>query len=331
MYNTALQPNNDFSMSLTVWNDIAKQQITESRVIPLSVNRTIHSRHFIEANTKAVDIFHLREDCIVPVFSKDNELTISHQMFIETILGAAYRMFPNEAIDAPDIVVSHIIKGRIPEAIHKPVSQLLESDKTIYYERMAFCFEIPTIYEDVAGNRLNLSIGGVRAYNHENLYSRKTMERFKVFIGFKNLVCCNLCVSTDGLKSDMRVMSVQELFEQSLRLFQQYNAQAHLTQMSQLQHHTLTEHQFAQLIGKTRLYQFLPPRERKALPTMEFTDSHINAIARAYYSDENFAKRAQQMILTFGEYIISLRERINRATSTPSSTARSMPPTLLRA
>ena len=36
MYNTALQPNNDFSMGLTVWNDIAKQQITESRVIPLS-------------------------------------------------------------------------------------------------------------------------------------------------------------------------------------------------------------------------------------------------------------------------------------------------------
>ena len=290
MYNTALQPNNDFSMGLTVWNDITKQQITESRVIPLSANHTTHSRHFIEANTKAVDISHLREDCIVPVFSKDNELTISHQMFIETILGAAYRMFPNEAIDAPDIVVSHIIKGRIPEAIHKPVSQLLETDKTIYYERMAFCFEIPTIYEDVAGNRLNLSIGGVRAYNHENLYSRKTMERFKVFIGFKNLVCCNLCVSTDGLKSDMRVMSVQELFEQSLRLFQQYNAQAHLSQMSQLQNRALTEHQFAQLIGKTRLYQFLPPKERKALPTMEFTDSHINAIARAYYSDDNFGR-----------------------------------------
>ena len=178
MFSTALQPNDSFSTGLTVWNDIAQAQAMESRVIPLSTNQphhTIHSRHFIEANTKAVDISHLREDCIVPVFSKDNELTISHQMFIETVLGAAYRMFPNEAIDAPDIVVSHIIKGRIPEAIHKPVSQLLESDKTIYYERMAFCFEIPTIYEDVAGNRLNLSIGGVRAYNHENLYSRKTM------------------------------------------------------------------------------------------------------------------------------------------------------------
>ena len=291
MYSTALQPNQDFATSaLTVWHNVAQQPITESRVIPLSASNTRHSRHFIEANTRAVEIEHLREDCIVPVFSKDNELTISHQMFIETVLGAAYRMFPNEAIDAPDIVVSHIIKGRIPEAIHKPVSQLLESDKTIYYERMAFCVEIPTIYEDVAGNRLNLSIGGVRAYNHENLYSRKTMERFKVFIGFKNLVCCNLCISTDGLKSDMRVMSVQELFEQSLGLFQQYDTQKHLSLMSQLQQQSLTEHQFAQLIGKTRLYQFLPPKERKMLPSMEFTDSHINSIARAYYSDENFGR-----------------------------------------
>ena len=290
MFSTALQPNDSFSTGLTVWNDIAQQQSAESRVIPLSANQTIHSRHFIEANTKAVDISHLREDCIVPVFSKDNELTISHQMFIETVLGAAYRMFPNEAIDAPDIVVSHIIKGRIPEAIHKPVSQLLESDKTIYYERIAFCFEIPTIYEDVAGNRLNLSIGGVRAYNHENLYSRKTMERFKVFIGFKNLVCCNLCVSTDGLKSDMRVMSVQELFEQALYLFQQYDTRKHLSLMSRMQEQSLTEHQFAQLIGKTRLYQFLPPRKRKTLPAMEFTDSHINAIAKAYYADENFGR-----------------------------------------
>ena len=290
MYSTALQPNADFSTDLTVWNDIAKQQAQESRIIPLSVNSTHHSRHFIEANTKPVDIEYLSNDCIVPVFSKDNELTISHQMFIETVMSAAYRMFPTEVIDAPDIVVSHIIKGRVPEAIHKPVSQLLESDKTIYYERMAFCFEIPSIYEDVAGNRLNLSIGGVRAYNHENLYSRKTMERFKIFIGFKNLVCCNLCVSTDGLKSDLRVGNVQELFDCAVSLFQQYNAPAHITHLSRMREQSLSEHQFAQLIGKTRLYQFLPPKERKALPAMEFTDSHINAIARAYYSDENFSR-----------------------------------------
>ena len=249
-----------------------------------------HTRHFIEANTTPTTIEHLRDDCVVPVFSKDNEVTISHQAFIETLLGAAYRVFPREAIDAPDIVVSHIIKGRIPEAIHKPVRELLDSDKTIYYERMAFCIEIPTIYQDIDGNRLNLSIGGVRAYNHENLYSRKGVEKFKIFIGFKNLVCCNLCVSTDGLKSDLRVMSVQELFDATVRLFETYNTDAHLRLMSNMLNYSLTEHQFAQLIGKTRLYQYLPTAERKMLPAMEFTDGHINSVAKSYYSDENFGR-----------------------------------------
>ena len=121
---------------------------------------------FIEANTKEVTIEHLKDDCIVPVFSKDNEITISHPNFIESVWEAANRVFPSESIELPEIRVSHIIKGRTPEAIHKPVKELLEEDKTIYYERMMFCFEIPTIYEDIAGNRLNLTIGGVRSYNH---------------------------------------------------------------------------------------------------------------------------------------------------------------------
>ena len=251
----AFQPNPEFAVGLNL--PVKEATIVEERsVTPIVSLGTIpRTRHFIEANTKPVDMAHLKNDCVVPVFSKDNEVTISHQSFIETVLGAAHRMFPQEAIDTPDIVVSHIIKGRIPEAIHKPVNQLLETDKTIYYERMAFCFEIPSIYEEVAGNRLNLSIGGVRAYNHENLYSKKTAEKFKVFIGFKNLVCCNLCVSTDGFKRELRAMSVQELFKASLQLFQQYDAERHIRQMAALQRQSISEHQFAQLIGKARLYQ----------------------------------------------------------------------------
>lgn len=132
---------------------------------------------------------HLKEDCITPVFAKDNELTIPHPAFIDTVYDAANTFFSGESIDKPDIRVSHIIKGRIPEAIHKPANQLLESDKTIYYERCAFIIQIPTIYETVNGNKLILTIGGVRAYNHTNLYSKKGAERFKVFIGFTCKVC----------------------------------------------------------------------------------------------------------------------------------------------
>ena len=55
--------------------------------------------HFINANTTEVDIQHLKNDCIVPVFSKDNELTVSHPVFIETVYKAAQEFFRNEQID----------------------------------------------------------------------------------------------------------------------------------------------------------------------------------------------------------------------------------------
>ena len=237
---------------------------------------------------------HLRDECVVPVFSKDNEITISHPNFIESVWDAASQVFPNERIEEPSIRVSHVIKGRIPEAIHKPVNQLLESDKTIYYERMMFCFEIPTIHEDIAGNRLNLTIGGVRSYNHENLYSKKGVEKFKVFIGFKNLVCCNMCVSTDGFKSELKVMEVDDLLTSVIQLFQGYNISKHLYYMNAYRDSYMTEHQFCQFLGKSRLYQYLPSIEKKKLPSMLMTDTQIGLVAKAYYSDENFALPSNQ-------------------------------------
>ena len=240
---------------------------------------------FIEANTKEVTMQYLKEECITPVFSKDNEVTISHSSFIETVWEAANKVFSNERIEEPAIRVSHVIKGRIPEAIHKPVNQLLESDKTIYFERMMFCFEIPTIYEDIAGNRLNLTIGGVRAYNHENLYSKKGAEKFKVFIGFKNLVCCNMCVSTDGYRSELKVMSTTELFNAVVRLFQEYNIAQHMYYMSAYKDTYMRESQFAQFLGRCRLYQFLPVDQKKKLPQMLMTDTQIGLVAKAYYND----------------------------------------------
>ena len=47
------------------------------------------ANHFIEANTQEVTLHHLKHDCITPVFAKDNELTINHAAFVETIQEAA--------------------------------------------------------------------------------------------------------------------------------------------------------------------------------------------------------------------------------------------------
>ena len=251
---------------------------------------------FIEANTKAVTLSHLQNDCITPVFSKDNEVTISHNQFIETAWECAQRMFRNCTVEEPEIRVSHIVKGRTPEAIHKAVKDLTDEDKTIYYERMMFCIEIPTVTEVIDGCRLNLTVGGVRAYNQENLYSKKGFEKFKVFIGFKNMVCCNMCVATDGLAGEMRVTNTQELTAKITELIASYNAKRHLERMRALLDTSMSESQFAQMVGKARLYQFLSPAQRKQLPEFEFTDCQLNVIARAYYNDTACACDRQREI-----------------------------------
>lgn len=260
----------------------------DATIVSEETTRVKKVNHFIEANTMEIDLQHLQSDCIVPVFSKDNELTISHNAFIETVWEAANTFFTGETIDKPDIRVSHIVKGRIPEAIHKPANQLLESDKTQYFERMMFCFEIPTIYETVEGNKLTLSVGGVRAYNQMNLYSKKTVEKFKVFVGFKNMVCCNLCVYTDGYLSNLEVSSTGDLYRSVLEMFHAYNPAKHIHLMQTLGNSYLTEHQFCQILGKMRLYQCLPQGYQKSVPRLLITDTQINSVAKAYIQDENF-------------------------------------------
>lgn len=261
-------------------------EVVESR--PLQEVKEDKRGGFIEANTHAVTLAHLKYDTIVPVFAKDNEVTISHPSFIETIQKAACDYFQGESVQDPQVRVSHIIKGRTPDAIHKSVKELVDSEKTIYYERMAFTIEIPSVYEVVNGNRLNLTVGGVRAYNHENLYSKKSAERFKIFVGFKNLVCTNMCISTDGFKSEVRVTSTQELYKAMFKLLREYSPARQLYELQSLTDNYMTEHQFAQFIGKTRLYQCLPHQKRKMLPELLLTDTQMNLVAKSYYYDENF-------------------------------------------
>lgn len=257
---------------------------------------------FIEANTQEVNLFNLKNDCVIPVFSKDNERTIAHQEFIEIAQNSVSKVFPHHSFDTPEIRVSHQIKGRIPEAIHKNVKDLLDHEKTQYFERMAFIIRIPSIVDTINGNEIALTIGGVRSYNLENLYNKKSFEKFKFFIGFQNKVCCNLCVWSDGFVDDMKVTSYQELQTKILSVIQNYNAESHLLEMKQLAQHSLTETQFAQLIGRARLYQHLPKNEKSLIPNLNFTDGHVNTIAKDYYEDTSFSRNEQGDINLWNVY-----------------------------
>ncbi|SDZ48680.1 MULTISPECIES: DUF3871 family protein [Rhodonellum] len=247
---------------------------------------------FLEANTSEVSLREIRERHVIPVFLKDNEPTISQVEFVEVVAEAARDVFGLGTTPIPTVRVSHPIKGRTFDARHKKAQDLLPHEKTIYNERMAFMLTIPGITDEIGGNTLELSVGGVKAYNLDNLNSVKgSPEHFKVFVGFRNFVCTNLCVSTDGAKLDIRAKSLEDLYQQVFLLFQEYDAVKQLSQMNQFTGYFLEERQFAQIIGRARLYQFLPRELKVEVPELLINDTQVSRIAECYYSDPNFQRQ----------------------------------------
>lgn len=273
---------------------VQAQIITEQEMESTTANR--HHNRFIEANTQQVELSHLKRDCIIPVFAKDNESTIAHHEFVEAIIGLAQQLYSENSDLIPNIRTSHVVKGRIPSAIGKPAKELLEYEKTIYYERMAFMVEIPHIFTFINDQKLNLTIGGVRSYSEQNLFSKKGIEKFKVFIGFKNMVCCNLCISTDGLKDDLRVSSVDELKSRVRNLLLSYNHEKHADDLKRLQDLTINEEQFAHLIGKMKLFNYLEKEQKQGLYELTTTDSQITTIIKNYVEDKYFGVDADGYI-----------------------------------
>ena len=197
---------------------------------------------FIQANTEDCSFHEIKEHHIIPVFIKDNEPLISHSEFIEVATQAASIVYNGEVILKPNIRVSHPIKGRIPEAKHKAANELQEHEKTLYFERMAFIIEVPSISEIIDGNELSLTIGGIKAFNTDNLYSRKGQgEHFKIIVGFKNTVCTNLKIWTDGYTSDLKVASLEQLQSSIVSLLAKHDAKAQINAMKDLNNYELTE------------------------------------------------------------------------------------------
>jgi hypothetical protein len=156
---------------------------------------------------------------------------------------------------------------------------------------MAFIIEIPTIQDEISGNQLSLTVGGIKAYNLDNLYNRKGAdEHFKVFIGFQNKVCTNLCVWTDGYMSDLKVKNIGQLQANIKTLFENYNANFQIHFLQQLNNYFLTEQQFANLIGRCRMYNHLPNGTKNNLTPLLLSDTQLGAVVKDFYRDNSFCR-----------------------------------------
>jgi hypothetical protein len=249
------------------------------------------SSAFIGANTIEVNLQEIQRQHIIPVFSKDNEPLISHGDFIQTTYDLINHCFKGEDIISPGIRVSHPIKGRTPEARYKPANQLEDHERTIYYERAMFVFEIPSIQRTIDGQTLSLTIGGVKCYGDDKLNNKKgSAEHFKIFIGFSVKVCSNLCVWSDGAQVKLVVRSQGELMDAIMSMINHYNPEQHLSAMQRLTEHNLTEAQFAQVLGRARLYNYLPNEVKKQIPSLLYTDTQLGSVAKDYFQDQSFCR-----------------------------------------
>ena len=245
---------------------------------------------FIESNTSAISLEDLATKSIVPTFS-DNSLTIAHQNFIACVAKAATEVFGD--ITPIECRVSHPIIGRVPTALYKKASELTEEEKTIFYQRMAFVSHVIGLTREIGGQSVHLAIGGVRAYNEDKLYSRKSPEKFKIFVGWQVRVCSNLCLTCDGYSGTIECMTEADLYQKAYQLFTQYkpHMEDNLRLLEKLTNTRFSEEVFCKIIGRLRLYQALPTNDLKALPEVILGDQAVNAAVRGYVTNPDFGRK----------------------------------------
>jgi hypothetical protein len=273
--------------------NINQVEVLEDFPAPATTVSNTVSTHkpFIEANTIDISLEVMAHEHIIPVWTANNEPLISHAEFIDVTEQITTRAFRGEHILKPQVRVSHPVKGRIPEARFKKAAELLPHEQTLYYERMAFIIEIPTITGVINGNILSLTVGGVKSYALDNMYGKRGYgaQHFQIFIGFQNKVCTNMCVYTDGYKLEANIRSLNQLVAALENLIRSFSYEEKVKSMNQLVNVELSETEFAQIIGRARLHRYLPEALKADVNPLLLGDQQMGAVARAYYEDADFS------------------------------------------
>lgn len=112
-----------------------RYQDVEDAVI---IDQPEEKKAFILGNTRGIELQNLQDDYLVPVFSRDNVETISHNDFINTVFDAAQTFYQGHQFLEPNIRVSHEMKLRTRKGSGKLVENLTDEDSGSYYQRMMF-------------------------------------------------------------------------------------------------------------------------------------------------------------------------------------------------
>lgn len=249
------------------------------------------SKPFIEANTIESSLEEIRNKHIIPTY-RNNDRLISIAEFIDTCSTVVKKIYPDERILEPSIRLSHSVRGRIPEAKNKSAEELEEWETTLFYQRCAFVIEIPSIQAEVGDNMLSLTVAGIKSYENDNVNGKENSnEHFSFSIGYLNKICSNGVFWNDGYSKLVSVKHLSELHSLMYTLFDRYNSSFHLHHLRRLNELEITERQFAEIVGKARMYNHLPNEMKNAIKPLLLGDSQLNTVVRDYYKDQSFCRQ----------------------------------------
>jgi len=75
-----------------------------------------------------------------------------------------------------------------------------------------------------------------------------------------------------------------------------FDALKSIERMKQFTEFRLSEAQFAQLLGRSRMYPFLSKEKKYAVPLMPLKDSQLNNITKEYYTGKYFSRESDGSI-----------------------------------
>ena len=258
---------------------------------------------FIVANTVETNFYDLEFNHIIPVFAKDNEVAISHVDFITAVHEATHQAYKGHNIELPEIRVSHPVHGRIPEARDKKPADLLPHEKTLYYERMMFTMKVSSITKNIGGKQVALNVGGVKSYHWDKLTGKRTLQEFKVFVGFQVFVCSNLCVGADGGVRTIKTDDLDIIPKQTYVQLSGFNYHAFAEKLEALHHQSLSKEEFATFIGRVRIGYYNPSVDSKTW----LGDQQMAKVVKGYYGDPDFKSDQNGNITLWNLYNLMTR------------------------
>ena len=235
-----------------------------------SVNEEGHP-YFIEGPASSYTYKDLQK-MTIPVFAATNELSLANTDIAKAVYSAAAKVFGLENLSPLEFRGSHLRKARIVSAQDlKEASKDQEDKTTSYLERLACCFTVKSYAKTICEHETDVCCGFIRSYHTTNLYSSKQPERISLWCSRRVRVCSNLCLSVSGLKEDIQVMSVNDVYAAAIDIMQSYlkTADEDNRILEGLSRTRISIPQYKMLIGSLRYYMSLDPKSRKELPEMD--------------------------------------------------------------